>query len=507
MKTKIYTTILVSALILSGCSKEFLETEPTQMVSKDQIDEAAEDRPIVAAGTLAGLYSLMYTAFSGGTSGHDDYGHKGNDVFSDMLTGDMILAGYTYGWYQDIVEYLSTTDYTYQDNYQVWRFYYKIIYGANNVIDGLGGNDAVPEGDEAKFVMGQAKAMRGFAYFYLANYFGEGYNPSEPLVPIYTELVDAQPLGTTQEVYDVIISDLTDAVTLLDGFNRTAKTQINQDVAKGLLAYAYAATGNYEEVKTLTNEVITSGNYDLVSREEVTYDGTNLSAAGFNDVNNAGWMWGVDLTLDYGLDLVSWWGVVDLTTYSYAWAGDPKTINSDLYAMIPDNDLRKYQFVDAYGDGILYPINKFYDEGRTPGGQRLVTTDYVYMRVAEMYLLYAEAAYKTGDETAAKDALKTLLSERLIDLDDDETSLDLTDELAYIDALTGQALMDEIYLQTRIELWGEGKIYLAMKRNEKTITLPPNHRSLPGEVVPYNADELTFEIPQSEIQNNPNLNL
>lgn len=92
--------------------------------------------------------------------------------------------------------------------------------------------------------------------------------------------------------------------------------------------------------------------------------------------------------------------------------------------------------MDAYEDGTLYPINKFYDEGRTPGGQRNVTTDYVYMRVAEMYLLHAEAAAITGDEDAARQALKTLLSERLIDGDDDDETLDLTEELAYIDSLT-----------------------------------------------------------------------
>lgn len=119
MRTKLYISILAVALMFSGCSEDFLETEPSEFVSKDQIDEAAADRPIVAAGTLNGLYSLLYTVESGGTTGHDDYGHKGYDVYSDMLTGDMILAGYTYGWYQDIVEYQSTTDYTFTDNYQV----------------------------------------------------------------------------------------------------------------------------------------------------------------------------------------------------------------------------------------------------------------------------------------------------------------------------------------------------------------------------------------------------
>lgn len=488
MRTKLYIPILAGALMLTGCSKDFLEKEPAEFATKDQIDEASEDRPQIQAGTLAGLYSLMYTAGAGGTDlSHTDFGHKGTDVYSDMLSGDMVLAGYTYGWYQDIVEYQATTDYTYTNNRIPWTFYYRLIRGANTVIDGLGGNDATPEADEAKYNMGQAKAMRAFAYFYLVNLYGEGYNPSEPVLPIYTGLEEAQPLSTTQEVYDLVISDLTDAVSLLEGFNRTAKTQINQDVAKGLLAYAYAATGNYPEVQQLTQEVIDAGVYSLVDADQ--------ALGGFNDSTTSGWMWGIDLTLDYGLDLVSWWGQIDIFTYSYAWAGDPKVINSDLYDAIPDNDVRKSQFVDLGGtgdNGVLYPANKFYAPAREIGGQREVTTDYVYMRVAEMYLLNAEAAAKNGDEDAAKASLKALLNERL-------------DDVSYVDALSGQALEDEIYLQTRIELWGEGKVYLAVERNKKTVTLPPNHKSLAGESYPYDADELSFEIPQREIQNNPNI--
>ena len=494
IKSKLYIPVLAGALALTGCSKEFLETEPTQFVSADQVAEASETNPSLQNANIAGLYSTMYLTGTGGTGGHDDFGQKGYDIYSDMLSGDMVLAGYTYGWYQDIVEYQSTTDYTYQDNYQVWRYYYRIIFGANIVIDGLGGAEAELESDEARAIMGQAKAMRAYAYFYLAQYLAEGYNPTEPILPIYTTVADeAAPLSTTQEVYDLIVSDLTDAIDLLQNFTRTAKNEVDVTVAKGLLAYTYAAMNEYEKVIEVTQDVINTGGYTIMSANEVAYDGTNLDAAGFNDVGNPGWMWGVDQTLDIGLDLVSWWGQMDLFTYSYAWAGDPKEINHTLYDMIPEDDVRKGQFVDAYDDGVLYPINKFYHPDREVAGQRNITTDYVYMRIAEMYLLLAEAAAQVGNEALAKEALKTLLDERV-------------DDSSYVDALSGQQLADEIYLQTRIELWGEGKVYLAGKRLGKTATLGPNHLTFPGRTVPFNSDEMTFEIPQSERQNNPNIN-
>ena len=77
---------------------------------------------------------------------------------------------------------------------------------------------------------------------------------------------------------------------------------------------------------------------------------------------------------------------------------------------------------------------------------------------------------------------------------------------SYVDALSGQDLLDEIYLQTRIELWGEGKSYLAMKRNQATIVRGPNHLSFVGIPIPHNDERLTFEIPELEIQNNPFIN-
>lgn len=139
------------------------------------------------------------------------------------------------------------------------------------------------------------------------------------------------------------------------------------------------------------------------------------------------------------------------------------------------------------------PINKFFAPDRKIGGQRYVTTDLVYMRSDEFYLLNAEALSHNGNDAGARDALKSYLSDRITDV-------------SYIDNLSGQALRDEIYLQTRIELWGEGKSYLAMKRNKATITRGANHLFFAGESFQYNDPKLTFVIPQAEVLNNPNLN-
>jgi hypothetical protein len=160
-------------------------------------------------------------------------------------------------------------------------------------------------------------------------------------------------------------------------------------------------------------------------------------------------------------------------------------MDAGLFAQIKDDDVRKKQF-----DSRLRPRNKFFDPARVIGGQRSVTTDYVYMRMEEMYLLNAEANAKLGLDVPARSKLTDLLSKRLTNY-------------LYVDLLSGQALKDEIYLQTRIELWGEGKSYLAMKRDKATITRGSNHLFFKDQSFAYNDDKLTFPIPQAEIINNP----
>lgn len=488
MKNNIKLSIFAATLFLVfGCSEDYLETSPTEFISAEDLQDAAVNNPALVAGILSGIYTTMVETGTGGTNlDHDDFGQKGYDIYSDFLSSDMVLAASNYGWYRALTEYVPTQDFTSTTNYKPWRYYYRIIRSSNEVIATLGGNDAVPELAENRWVLGQAKTLRAHAYFYLTQYFANSYDPSAEILPLYIEPVqEALPRSTTKEIFDYMIKDLTDAISLLSDFDRSNKSQINEFVAKGVLSYVYGVTGQVSEMKTLTDDIITNGGFPLMDANDVL--------GGFNDINTPGWMWGQDITTDLGLDLVSWWGQVDLYTYSYAWAGDPKTIDKGLFDAIPANDVRKGQFHNVAGGNYLMPLNKFYDPAKKIGGQRVITTDYVYMRVAEMYLLNAEAAARGGDEPGARTRLGELLSKRGVDP-------------AYLSGLSGTALLDEIYLQTRIELWGEGKSYLALKRFKKSTTRGTNHLSNVGVTIPYDDERLTFEIPESEIQNNPFIN-
>jgi len=494
MKKSLIYSIVAISLLTVGCSEDFLNpVRDTSVITTEDVANNVDDNPALVEGTLNGItsYLILPTGVTG--TQHYDLGQKGVDIFTDILSGDMALSSNTYGWYQNTANLVATVDYTRTENRIIWIYYYKVISTANIVIASLGGNDAVPATAATRYSMGQAKAYRAYAYFYLTQIFQRSYDPAQEILPYYDGENNVTSKVPASQIFDLIISDLTESASLLDGYVRPSKDRVDKNVAKGLLAYTYAAMGDNVNAKIIADDIINNSGYPLTTRDQLAFPG---AGSGFNDVNTASWMWGYDLTADLGHQLLDWWGQVDYFTYSYAWAGDRKSIDTNLLAGIPTGDIRRTQF-GTTGTTNRMPINKFFDPGRTAGGQQTITTDLIFMRIEEFYLLSAEASAKTGDEATAKNRLKALLAIRFAG------GVAAAD--AYVDPLSGQALKDAIYLQTRIEMWGEGKTYLALKRNQATVTRGTNHVFRAGQSFLYSIDEMSFQIPAVEIDNNPSI--
>jgi starch-binding outer membrane protein, SusD/RagB family len=494
MKKRLIYSIVIASLFTVGCSEDYLDPQrDTSLITSEDIAEFAPVNPELLSGTLEGIGSYMIKDQAVVSGAHYDFGQKGVDIWLDMLSGDVALSANTYGWYQNTANLVTTVDYTRPENRIIWQYYYKVISIANEVILSLGGENAVPETETLRVYLAQAKAYRAYGYFYLAQIFQRSYDPAQPILPYYETVVTNTAKVPASQIYALIIKDLTEAIPALENYTRQYKHNIDKNVAKGLLAYTYAAMGNYTDAKTISDDIIDTSGYNLTTKGQLAYPGIG---SGFNDVNTESWMWGYDLTAEIGHQLIDWWGQMDYYTYSYAWAGDRKSIDSGLLAAIPSTDVRKTQFGTS-GITNRMPINKFFAPARTAGGQQLITTDLIFMRIEEFYLLSAEAAANTGDEDTAKDRLKALLEIRL--------NGGAAAAAAYADPLTGQALKDAIYLQTRIEFWGEGKSYLALKRKQATVTRGTNHVFRAGQSFLYSIDEMSFQIPALEINNNPSI--
>ena len=492
MKFKNIFYTFFAVILFFGCEKEFLEEYPTGSITPKQIADINLIDPDIQGSLLLGIYENMYKAGSGGTSDHIDFGQRAMDVKTDMLSGDMVLGGKNYGWYSDISELTATKDYNNLTNYGPWRYYYRIINLSNIVIDNIGGKNSNPEDATAKESLGQALTTRAYAYFYLTQLFQDGYDADQLILPIYTSAADPNKgKSKASDVFKLIEDDLTVAKTLMADFDRDSVTQADKYVASTVLAFAYAAQGKWQEAADESAIVVLNSGYRVVSANEAYYAGSGDFVGGFNSVDNysSSVLWGVDLTPDSNIGLISFWGQVDYFSYSYAAAGDYKEIDAGLYSQIRADDVRKLQFHPS----LYWPAYKFYHEDRVPLGQRVVTADLFYFRYADMVLLHAEAQAHLGNDVAAKTILDILLSQRITDT-------------SYLIPLAGQDLIDEIYLQTRIEMWGEGKSYLAMKRNKATITRGSNWIDFAGESYDYNDEKLSFEIPEQEIRDNPLIN-
>jgi hypothetical protein len=114
------------------------------------------------------------------------------------------------------------------------------------------------------------------------------------------------------------------------------------------------------------------------------------------------------------------------------------------------------------------------------------------MRVADMYLIEAEAQARQGNNSGAAQTLFALLSKR--------------DPSYTLSANTGTALLNEILLQRRIELWGEGQVFFDIRRLKVGLDRTgSNHRADATLVIPANDPRFLYQIPQRELQANPNI--
>lgn len=498
-------TAIGVAMLLSSCSGSFLDKEPTDYVSGEQLQKVAQWNPNITMGQALGAYSTTFAMSSGGVSGHDDFGQKAVDIATDMMSGDMINTNTSYSWFIPAGLLTCSTKSASRYTYQFWRYYYRLVKNANEIIDAAGGNDVTPESAANKYYYAEAKTIRAYAYFNLVNLYAPTYSEDKTAkaVPIYKSQTDASAAtrSSVEEVYAFILKDLTDAVSLFDtavkdngGDDlRSTKEEVNGSVARGFLAYTYLMMGDYTNAAKVSEEVISSGEYQLESATEATN--------GFSAMSNS-WMWGIQLTTSNSPALPTFWGHMDVYTYSYAFAGNAKYIDTNLRAEIPASDVRKNWFKDQEqviefkdGSSIHQGQQKFYDSHKsygnsTNGGWYDAE---VYMRYPEMYLINAEANARANNLSAAKASLKALLEQRD------------TQAAAKVDGMDQSALLNEIWFNWRVEMWGEGRSLLTMKRFKKSITRCPEDACLPGTTYSYNDSRLVFQIPERETQNNPNL--
>lgn len=475
---KIFGILLCSTMLLSSCGRDYLDTDLESTTNSEQLATS----PAALQGLVDGIYTSLHTFGLANSAVHEDFGHKGVLSGLDLMSNDMVQTASH--WFVNYYGYTGRVQ-TSTRPLIIWKTYYQQIKAANNVISAIEENGIT---DSNKSMYGQALALRGYCYFMLARVFGPTYvgNGSAACVPLYTKAtLEGKPRATVNEVYTQIVDDLNKAIINLNGFTRINKEKVDKSIAQAFLAEVSLEMGNYSQAATMANS----------ARQSFTQPTEAQWKDGFYDLNsNPDIMWGGIITAETTSFVASFFAHFDNTDPNgYAGGlGIYKSIDRRLYDAIPATDYRKsvYQASNnaAPYNLPMYANTKFRDQSVGNGG------DYVYMRASEMYYIEAEALARLGNESQAKSILSNITILR---------------NPNYTVTASGNALIDEIILQKRIELWGEGCAWFDMKRlgigllRNYTGT---NHNLLVGRInIPAGDPRFTFQIPQAEILANPDV--
>jgi hypothetical protein len=506
-KYKIIAAAIVAFLGLTSCSGSWLEFEPNgSTVTQKQYDEMEGS----IGYHVSGLYSLLNTG-----GGDDIFGQKSLDIVYDLYSSDMAMTSSGYGWFTADSD---ATNYHASGGRSIfgWVYHYDIIKNCNVLIKRIrteiDKDTAAYRTDfELQNYYAQALTMRAYAYYGLYTMFSAPLNQqtnfSEPLVPYYHENSrgdSAVSKSSMQEIGNNIKADLYSAIDLFgreDALPRASKQKFDINVARAYLAKINLEMGNYDEAKSAADAIIASGEYSILPYEQLT---TN----GFNDIKSTNWIWGREVTIENTGSLHSFFSHVDLHTYGYAFAGGTKVIDKLLYGTFQNGDGRKDWFDNARK---LAPVHKFFPAGkRDTYAQSEIDRDWlsddVYLRYEEIYLIAAEAAVRSDnpDLGMARELLKELAQERYTE---DNGARD--DKLDALEGMDKTALETEIEYQWRIELWGEGRSLLVMRRFDyglKGIMERPrgdNHFNYSSRQ--KTRTDITFQVPQAEVNYNPNI--
>jgi hypothetical protein len=458
---KLHAALLViNIILLTGCEKGYLDNpKPTESVNASVIFESRDGVEAFMSGILRETRGQFERTDSGGLY---------SMYFARVVKGNDLVLGYQ--WY--LFDYENDNrEPTYTRTIFSWEFPYYLINQLNQLILGVKNSTNLSDSEKDEF-LGQAFAMRGFYYFQLAMEFQHTYSYDLSLAapPIYEEpAIEGKAMSTLGELYDFIIADLNAAVEITP-VDRINKSFINQNVAYAILARVNQVMGNWQE----------AANAAAIARQGYPLN-PNQYALGFDDMDASEWIWAMPQRDDQSnYFYIAPHAFTDNVNDGYGLA----FWNKNFVSLFSQTDVRN-TFVDLYnlGDSDLYYAR---------ASQKFTfdfSSDIPIIRSPEMMLIEMEANARLGKESEATDMLLSLQQNR--------------DPDAVASGNTGNALIEEILVERRKELYGEmGVEWFDAKRLRKGITRTGNHRV--GSAANLVPDDKKFflKIPQKEIDAN-----
>ncbi len=436
----------------------------------DTFDRRALPQEVILAD-VSGYQSFLNAAYES----VNDFGYYGQTMMigPEILADNMELIQLT-GRYE--LEYVNAEN----SGLGIWFNRYNGINEVNIVIGTIDNESVVGTQEEKDAIKGQALFLRALFYHDLARVYGyepgQEVNGFEQSVILNTNpvfgLADVPdiPRATNDEVYAQIITDLTDAIALLDDADAGSGDVIfaNANAARLLLARVYLYQGDMTNAAAQATSVITGDGSDLVQAADYVDS--------WDDGNNP---IHPESLFESEIRLVDWNSV--------------DGFNNSLYSLLTNDDPAGNQFIIAASDELITEIEnqpsdvrrgmfnteaalggvEEFQKWRAINGARPGMENIPILRLSEAYLIAAEAlGAGAGD--------------------------------AYINALRNargitapvSATVNNVLRERRIEFMAEGHRWFDLKRLGRDIPKPA--ASL-ANTLPYSDHKVLPRIPQSEI--------
>ena len=475
---KFFVFLIVSMLLISCADFERDFENERYMTDSHAIANAS------AGGTigLKALDGAILSYLRDGGTGENQFGIKAVDLGMDLRSNDMDMSRFThFGSYNNYINVnLSSAD-----NDFMWGFFYKIINNANNIIN------TIPDDSPQTTLNYKYKSYtyRAIAYFYLIRIYQHTTADDNTIaIPIDFGDFVGQPKSTVGEVKALILKDLDLAYNGLKDYTRESKEEVDASVVAAYLARYHLTYKNWSEAEKYADIAMQKGTI------------SNDVLHGFDNLSLSEVIWGADVTATTTEVYASFFSHMSQINDGYSGWNHIKTVNSNLFNLIPATDKRRKWFAEEeYPEGVIivpgtwahYDVTPKYTSLKfiSDGGPGVFEGDYIYLRNTEFFLTKAEALARQGKDSEARQVLFDLNSVR--------------DPNYSLSTKSGQGLIDEILLYRRIELWGDGVASFDMARNGSGLNRKDGRENpvMPGAdlVIPALDARMIYQIPLREV--------
>lgn len=478
--------IAVCTLLFASC-EGFLDVPPTNQADAATSIQTAADADVFMNGIMRKMSSSSY------------YG-RNMFLYGDAKGGDFAIASQGRG-----SDGLYTFNHTpLSGTYSgFWTQIYHCLLQVNTLLENIENIDAEASGENLDSYKGQALTLRALMYFDLVRLYGLPYNMDKSSfgVPMALEPLDASAqLGraSVEEVYAQIVADLTEGANYLS----KSKTPgyINYYGNKAILSRVYLYMEKWSEALAAAEEVMT-GSYSL-------YSNANWEAS-WAEQHGSESIFEIEMYPDeadlgtgslgyylrrHGHGSTSAMGWFMASDYFLARLGqDPTDVR---WSVMDYDEIRNDRFGSCYKYSGGVNRSNTGKSATFPGdGKNQTAVNIKVIRLSEIYLNAAEAAFMANNKTKAAEYLQAIRKRAA----------------ALEPATAGNITMQMIKDERSKELFAEGQRFFDMMRWNETITfnddliVPAVNIPHRGKTINRTFAKIVLPISKDEINANPTL--